>query len=223
MQVISSPEGGIDPKYQCWLNLGEHLSGNLHGSPGSVKEWGRRMGSTVAQSLYLVLCPSMESLLNAERPGVFSMGTGTVSKFSKGNHQLWLFYLSETMKAVFLLRSWVCHSRQAQAGGRRCMFTCLFGPSLQAEHTRMWAACHSVSQATTASRFGRSRLLMTTYVLPASWPLRQGRPFANFLCACKHLHMSTQLAWLRPNHQYLGGVTREKAAHLTAGCLISPD
>lgn len=41
------------PRYGCWLNLGEHLGGNLHGSPGSVKEWGRRTGSTVAQIVTL--------------------------------------------------------------------------------------------------------------------------------------------------------------------------
>lgn len=108
------------------------------------------------------------------------------------------------MKAVFLCRSWVCHSRQAQAGGPRC----LFGPSLQ--HTRTWAACHRVSQATAASRFGKNRLLPTEHVLPATQPLQQGRCFANFLHACTHLHMSTQLPWLHPNHQYLGGVTRER-------------
>lgn len=168
------------------------------------------MDSTVAQSLHLVLCPSMGSLLNVERPGVFSMGTGPVSKFSKGNHQLWLFYLSERMKAGFLHRNWVCHSRQAQVGGPCCIFTCLFSPSLQAEHKRMWAAYHSINQATAASRFGRSSLLPTEHMLPASWPLQQGRHFANFLHAYMHLHMSTQLPWLHPNHQHLGGVTRER-------------
>lgn len=141
------------------------------------------------------------------RSGVFSIGTGTVSKFSEGNHQVWLFYLSETMKAVFLCRSWVCHSRQAQAGGPRCMFTCLFGPSPQAKHTHVWVACQSISRALAASRFGSSRLLPAEHVLPASWTLQQGRRFDHFLCA---FTQSTLLAWLHPNHQHFGGITRER-------------
>lgn len=116
------------------------------------------------------------------------MGTGTVNSFSKDNSQLRLFYLSRRMKAVFLYVSWVRNARQAQASGPCCTFTCLFGPSMEAERRRTQAACHSISWDTAASGFGTPRLL------PAKdAAAEQPGPFGKagvLLIFCLHVHIS---------------------------------
>lgn len=188
VQIISSPEGGTGPKYDCWLNLGVFLGGNLHGSPGSVKEWGRRMGSTVAQSLYLVLCLSVGSLLNVET-WCFLHGNRHGKQVLKGNHQLWLFYLSERMKAVFLRRSWVCHSgKPMQVGHVAC------SPAFLALPCRL--STHACGQHVTAS--ARPQLPPDLEGAGFCWPsmcFQQAGLFSKagiLLIFCVHVHISTR-------------------------------
>lgn len=201
------------PSYGCWLDLGERLGGHLPGSPGSAKQCGAEGWAALylRRELCLALGPSLfsGSPKKVKTPTLLPMGTGTVNSFSKDNSHLRLFYLSRRMKAVFLYVSWVRNARQAQASGPCCTFTCLFGPSMEAERRRTRAACHSISWDMAASGFGTPRLLPAKDAAPATRPLWQGQCFANFLPACTHLPVSTWLVWLHPNYRHLGGVMRE--------------
>lgn len=185
----------------CWAHLG------LRNSTGQKD--GQHFTSDSNSNLCWAHLYSLGSPKKVKRPALLPMGTGTVNSFSKDNNRLRLFYLSRRTKAVFLYMIWVRNARQAQASGPRCMFTCLFGPSMEAERTRTQAASHSINWATAASKFGRCRLLPAEHAPPATWPLWQGECFAHFLRARTHLPASTRLAWLHPNRWHLGGVTRE--------------
>lgn len=129
------------------------------------------------------------------------MGTGTVSKFSEGNHQLWLFCLSERMKAVFLHRSWVCHARQAQAGGPRCSPAFLALPCRLSAHTATASA--RLPPHLEGEGFQQASLFSKAGVL---------------LIFCLHVHISTWTFSLLGCTQTTSTWTSHKgeAAHLTA-------
>lgn len=188
VQTLSSPEAGS----QQWVLAAPWRASRW--APAGLT-WvcetarGRRMGSIVPQTVTLPCVGPISVLWEAPKRlrNLLPLGTGTVNSFSKDNNQLRLFYLFRRTKAVVFYTSWMRNTRQAQASGPPCMFTCLFGPSMGAEHTRMQAACRGVSWATAASRSRRRRLLPAKHMPSATHPLWQGRCFAIF---CVHVHIS---------------------------------
>lgn len=133
----------------------------------------------------------MQSLLNVERPGVFSMGAGPVSKFSKGNHQLWLFYLSERRRCFCTGAGCVIPSKPRQVG-----IAC--SPAFLALPWRL--STHACGQPVTAS--ARPQLPPDLEGAGFCW-LRmcfQQAGLSNkagvLLIFCMHVHIAWALSWL---------------------------
>lgn len=126
---------------------------------------------------------------NVKRLPLLPMGTGTVNSTSKENNQLRLFFLSRRTKAVFLYTSWVCNARQAQASGLCCMFTCLFGPSMEAERICM---CICMPVTASAGPWPPPDSGDTGCCPPSTLPQQPG-PFGKagvLLIFCVHIHIS---------------------------------
>lgn len=185
VQALISPKGGS----QLQVGVGWTLEGILVGT--YLHLWnsvGQKGGQYCNSTLCWVHLCSLGNLQKVKTPILLTVGTGTVNSFSKDNNWLWLFYLSGRMTAVLLYTSWVRNARQAQASVWCCVFTCLFGPSMEAKCTCTMAACHSVTWAMATSRFGRRRQPPTEHAPPATWP-----PLAKegvLLTFCMHVHIS---------------------------------
>lgn len=178
MQVGWTLEGILVGTFQAYLHLWNSA--------------GQKGGQHCTSDGNSILCwAHLSSLGNPKKVKtriLLAVGTGTANSFSKDNNQLRLFYLSGRMTAVLLYTSWVWNARQAQASRPRCVFACLFGPSMEAKCTHTMATCHSVTWATATSRFGRRKQPPAEHAPPATWP-----PLAKegvLLIFCMHVHIS---------------------------------